>query len=400
MTKKMLTYSVAFATLLWAGGLLSIPLIANAAVAGDLIKLQCAAGASASNPCKAVYYLGSNNKRYVFPNDRVYKSWYDDYSGVKIVTGTELASYGIGGNVTYKPGSKLIKISTDPKVYAMGANGTLRWVTTGDIAAAIYGADWNKMVDDVSDVYFVNYIISSDIALASDYDRTALSSAAASISVDKNLVSIDGNSGITNVAYCSTASECSGFKIKIDFHDDPDCDNVYGPNFPCKYSIAQTKDVYYVTVKGDTLSGEMRSVNINSGVETYTKELLGDYDSTTEKMTFSWGWYTYPNIQVDLNLVSHTGKIEGNEFIGQSTIYRKVEDVKGDVTYLPISISDKIPKKDCLIKGDDSGESGWVATYYMPTSFSYSKIGDISSPKDWFCTEEDAVKAGYKKALQ
>jgi len=190
MIKKVLTYSVAIATIVWSVGILAIPFSVGAAVSGDLIKLQCATGAGVNDPCKAVYYLGADSKRYVFPNEKTYKTWYSDFSGVQVVSATEMSSYTIGGNVTYRPGVKMVKINTDPKVYAVAANGTLRWVKTGDVAEDLYGANWaTTSVDDVSDAFFVNYTVGTDIAAASDYDKAAETSAASSINDDKNLTS-------------------------------------------------------------------------------------------------------------------------------------------------------------------------------------------------------------------
>ena len=67
----------------------------------------------------AVYYFGADGKRYVFPNERTYKTWYADFNSVVTITADELADIVIGGNVTYRPGAKMIKIDTDPKVYAI-----------------------------------------------------------------------------------------------------------------------------------------------------------------------------------------------------------------------------------------------------------------------------------------
>lgn len=185
--KKLLTYVVVLTTVAWSIGLFAMPLSVAAASTGDLIKLQCAAGATASDPCKAVYYLGTDSKRYVFPNEKTYKTWYADFSGVKIVSATELASYMIGGNVTYRPGVKLVKITTSPKVYAVAANGTLREIGSEAVAKALYGDSWATMVQDIPDSFWVNYTVGAAISAAGDYDTAAATSAATSISVDKNL---------------------------------------------------------------------------------------------------------------------------------------------------------------------------------------------------------------------
>lgn len=125
----------------------------------------CISGAlirSASN--NAVYYCGANGKRYVFPNDRVYFSWYADFKSVAIIPDEHLASVPLGGLVTYRPGSKLVKIESLPNVYAIEKGGVLRWVKTPTIAASLYGSTWSKKVDDISDAFFGSYTIGDPIS--------------------------------------------------------------------------------------------------------------------------------------------------------------------------------------------------------------------------------------------
>ncbi|MFH2062831.1 MAG: hypothetical protein ABIJ46_01610 [bacterium] len=114
----------------------------------------------------AVYYCGVDGRRYVFPNLATHRTWYDDFAGVVELSDSQIASVPLGGNVTYRPGVRLIKIQTDPKVYAVDAGGTLRWLRTEAVAAALYGASWNRLVDDVSDALFVNYTVGDPIGEA------------------------------------------------------------------------------------------------------------------------------------------------------------------------------------------------------------------------------------------
>jgi hypothetical protein len=186
--KNAFTTTVAAATIAWSIGLAAMPLAAKAAdYNGQLVK--------ASLP--AVYYVGMDGKRYVFPNEKTYKTWYADFSGVMTITDAELASMAIGGNVTYKPGVRMVKITTDPKVYAVGADGTLHWVSTEAAATALYGASWNQMIDDVPDAFFTNYKIGMDITTAADFDPAAAAAAASSISVDKGLSGHAGDGSLS-----------------------------------------------------------------------------------------------------------------------------------------------------------------------------------------------------------
>lgn len=142
---------------------------------GDLIK--------ASGP--AVYYYSQEGKRLVFPNENTYKTWYADFSTVKTITDQELAAITMGGNVTYKPGVRMVKIVSDSKVYAIAAGGALRHVATEEIARNLYGDDWNTKVHDIPVGFFSNYSIGSSILNSTDYSPSASTEQAVSIDTDR-----------------------------------------------------------------------------------------------------------------------------------------------------------------------------------------------------------------------
>ncbi len=197
ITKKAFTWVTVVATVAWSMGMAAFiaPLTASAATLadGDLIKSD-AKGAD-GKPVRAVYYY-AGAKRYVFPNWKTALTWYTEaqlkttaQGGlVKVIPAAELGTIPMSGNVTYRPGVKLVKIDSDPKVYAVGKNGALQWVTSGDVAATLYGANWSKMVEDVPDSFFTNYTVSTtDIKAAADYSKDAVMAASATIMADKGL---------------------------------------------------------------------------------------------------------------------------------------------------------------------------------------------------------------------
>ncbi|MFC1788133.1 cupredoxin domain-containing protein [Patescibacteria group bacterium] len=146
--------------------------------AGDLIR-----GESFS----AVYYYGKDGFRYVFPNDKTYFTWYDNFDNVKFLSDADLAQIQIGGNATYRPGIRMIKINSDPKTYAVGEGGSLHWVTSESVAISLYGSAWNTMIDDVPDAFFSNYQKGADIEEADDFDPANETSSATDINNDKDL---------------------------------------------------------------------------------------------------------------------------------------------------------------------------------------------------------------------
>lgn len=107
----------------------------------------------------AVYFVGSDSKRYVFPNENVFFSWYDDFSGVMTITDKELVAIPIAGDVIIRAEPRLMKIEGDPKVYALSSLRTLQWVSTEELAKELFGTDWARKVETVPAVEFANYQI-------------------------------------------------------------------------------------------------------------------------------------------------------------------------------------------------------------------------------------------------
>ncbi len=123
----------------------------------------------------AVYYIGTDGKRHAFSNSKVYFTWYQDFSQVQVVNLSQLSSIPLGSNVTYKPGVRMVKFTTDPKVYAVDKGGVLRWIASEDLAIALYGNNWNMMIDDVSDAFYVNYTFGNNINSTADFSVSGVS---------------------------------------------------------------------------------------------------------------------------------------------------------------------------------------------------------------------------------
>ena len=160
--------------------LVALPNIVQAAPSsGDLVKPQV-----------PPYTIWSGSKALCLPTERIYTSWYTDFSTVRTVSDQELASYPLGGNVTYRPGTRLVKVTTDPKVYAIGRNGILRWVQTEDIARQLFGTLWAQQVDDLPDAFFTNYHIDAAVTSSADYLPAQEQDRSPTINADKGLTAL------------------------------------------------------------------------------------------------------------------------------------------------------------------------------------------------------------------
>ncbi|MDD4902231.1 MAG: hypothetical protein PHE24_03765 [Patescibacteria group bacterium] len=156
MLRKILIGSVMFMTVLSMSVVVAPQGASAAASAGDLIKI---------NGLSSVYYLGANGKRYVFPNQSTYFSWYKDFSGVITIPASEMEGYPLAANVVVRPGTKLIKSPSINTVYAVEPNGVLRSIVSEANAISLWGANWAKMVIDVPDSFFVNYTVGTPLAV-------------------------------------------------------------------------------------------------------------------------------------------------------------------------------------------------------------------------------------------
>lgn len=240
------------------------PLRAATLTAGTLIK--------GSGP--AVYYYTKAGTRLSFPNEKTYFTWYANFANITTITDAELAAITLAGNVTYRPGARMIKIQTDPRVYAVDAGGTLRWVQTEQLATSLYGADWARDIDDLSDAFFSDYELGLSITSASDFSPSAVQTAHPSIETTATVVTDD--KGVVG-----TMSVLTGENVVI----------ALNKNVSTGYAWAVTYDASALTLLSTTSSGLIGS----SGTVTYTFKAL---TAGEEDIVFkSWGTGVAPTEQ-------------------------------------------------------------------------------------------------------
>ena len=101
-------------------------------------------------------YLVRNGKRYVFPSESVYFSYYDSFSNIVMVKDSQLKALDIGGRVTMAPG-RMIKIQSDNHVYQVQEDGTIRHIPDEATARSLYGDTWNKQITDINVTFWFDY---------------------------------------------------------------------------------------------------------------------------------------------------------------------------------------------------------------------------------------------------
>jgi hypothetical protein len=111
---------------------------------------------------QAVYYFGEDERRYVFPTEGIYFSWYENFETVETVEHADLMLIPLGGNVTYRPyyagiPTRLVKKDFDPDVYVVFPDAYLLPIDNEETAEHFFGAYWANMVEGVSDAFIRDY---------------------------------------------------------------------------------------------------------------------------------------------------------------------------------------------------------------------------------------------------
>src|SRR3989344_1174784 len=109
----------------------------------------------------AVYLINSKGERLYFPTSEAYHTWYEDFSGIQEIAGTCVDQYPAPAappfGVNHRPGSRLVKVTVSPAVYAVLPGNTLAKIGNETVAEQLYGDNWSKLVRDIAEPYWVNY---------------------------------------------------------------------------------------------------------------------------------------------------------------------------------------------------------------------------------------------------
>ncbi|MCA9390890.1 MAG: peptidoglycan-binding protein [Candidatus Magasanikbacteria bacterium] len=148
-----------------------------------------------------VYYIGADFKRHAFPQSSIYFSWYCDFSKVKIIDAKRLAGYQLGKNITYRPGLRLVKFPTNPRVYVVQQGSLLRPIKDEATALKLFGSNWAKLISDIPDTFYNDYTFGEEIDTTTD--KTSLDLTPAYPSGEMNI------EGYVDIASPASSMSCS-----------------------------------------------------------------------------------------------------------------------------------------------------------------------------------------------
>ena len=116
-----------------------------------------------------IYYIASDNKRYVFTSDDVYLSWYENFNSIKLTSPEELSAYPLSGAITHRPDVHILEIESLNEIYIVENASTLRKIVSTDIANELFGENWRQYIIQVNVALLAHYQMGPDIVTPSDY---------------------------------------------------------------------------------------------------------------------------------------------------------------------------------------------------------------------------------------
>lgn len=119
-----------------------------------------------SDTSSTVYYLDGNNIRHPFPTEKTYKTWYEDFSDISVLSGEEIRQYSLGKNVPVRPGVNIVTFATDANYYGVEPGGVLRLFKDQELIEEIYGPNWSQRVVELPDAFFSSYTLGEEIKIS------------------------------------------------------------------------------------------------------------------------------------------------------------------------------------------------------------------------------------------
>lgn len=118
----------------------------------------------------AVYFVSDDDVKHVFPNYATFESWFQGAKPtITHVAESVLARYVEGDLVTVRPGSLLLRFEGSHRIYAVTARNILRYVTTPQIAARLYGLNWGKKVVTMVGAAMNDYVVGGTVVSLNDF---------------------------------------------------------------------------------------------------------------------------------------------------------------------------------------------------------------------------------------
>jgi hypothetical protein len=151
--------------------LTGLPEVVNVVSVGDVLR---------GEHYPTVYYIDANMLRRPFQDSQTYFTHYSSWTTVRTVTDATLSTLTMGKPMLPKSGVVLVKIVSDPRVYALETSldglheVSLRWIPSETIAKALYGSTWADYVIDIPSTIYTHFGHGSDMSATDIVNRNIM----------------------------------------------------------------------------------------------------------------------------------------------------------------------------------------------------------------------------------
>jgi len=121
-----------------------------------------------------IYYVDEDLVRHPFWDSNTFFTYADSFDEVVWVTDATLPTMTMGSPILPQAGVVLVKIQSDPKVYAIDTDNVLRWVPDEATAITLYGESWADYVIDLEPTTFARFSVGDDMTTSDTVDRTIM----------------------------------------------------------------------------------------------------------------------------------------------------------------------------------------------------------------------------------
>jgi hypothetical protein len=123
-----------------------------------------------------VYALSGDGLRHVFWNAQILATYGVELGDVVQLSDEQLSLHALGEPRLPKAGTVLVKVPSSERVYAIGDDSELHWLTSQSVAASFYGKRWSDYVIDIPETGWLAFTVGTDITASSNWtvDTAAL----------------------------------------------------------------------------------------------------------------------------------------------------------------------------------------------------------------------------------
>ena len=127
-----------------------------------------------SSSFDSIYFIDEDGTRRPFWNANAFFTYTDSFNDVTWVTDATLSTLDMGVAMLPKPGTVLVKIQSDPKVYSIDEDNVLRWVPDETTANSLFGVNWADYVIDLDASTFGRFSVGDNMSTSEFVDKTLM----------------------------------------------------------------------------------------------------------------------------------------------------------------------------------------------------------------------------------